>query len=245
MSALVALGEDGLRLDASLAPILSSAVGHDVAFRLMERAGDYAAAARLAATQPDDETIVARFDAFIWLDDQTAYWPRGSDEPAIGVVGDAAFEALVHLKSVAALLAADEAGARFVGIDDEAETVETFVVIADTVLREASFRCAATGVALSRAPEGPQVFVLRPRAVGGLAHVNNCLVLSPPAFAAFEQGHLAARDDFGLLADLRLIDPGLLETLHPSGRLIVSENTALQPSAENLGYHRRQVFGLG
>ena len=40
------------------------------------------------------------------------------------------------------------------------------------------------------------------------------------------------------------IDPELLERLNPDGCLRVPDNPMLRPSAANLAWHRRWVFGL-
>jgi len=244
LKALLALGEDGLPFDSSLARVLGAATGEEVLFRL-SATYEYAGIGRLAKLVQGGGRVVARFKGVRLFDQQALYWPQDADAPSISILGDAEFEAVLRSETSTLRREADEVGSRFVVEEEENLSLDTFAAIAQTVLREANYRCAVTGAKLEvEAPDGPNVFVLRPKEAGGTAHVNNCLALSPGAFAAFEQGHLAARDDFGLLADLRRIDPELLEVINPSGRLTVPDNLALQPAAGNLGYHRRTRFGL-
>lgn len=245
---LLVLDRQGLVFDASLAPILRLAVGQNVLFRLSEATSEYAAVGRLATIEVEERVAVARFDAIRPFDRQAQFSAPDLGSPSIGILDDATFEAVLALaENSDTRLVGREIGALFVSEDEEAKTpLETFAAIVKTVLREANYRCAATGTALDvETPAAPQVFVLRPKDAGGMAHVNNCLALSPGAFAAFEAGHLAARDDFSIIADLRGIDPELLEALNASGRLTVSDNPALQPVARNLSYHRQRIFGLG
>ena len=233
-----------LRFDASLVPALRLAAGKDVLFRLAQAGGQYAAVGRLARIEAEGARDVSvEFDAIRWLNEQTHYVPEEATVPSISVLDDDTFEA-VSLAGSVAPRQGDEAPAHFLG--RVIEPIGTVEAITRAVLREANHRCAVTGAPLDvGATNGPQIFVLRPIGAGGSAHVNNCLALSPAAFAAFEAGHLTARDDFSLLADLGRIDPELLEATNPLGRLTVSDNSALQPTTENLAYHRRIVFRLG
>jgi hypothetical protein len=244
MAALQVLTRQGLRFDASLIPALRLAAGQDVLFRILEGDGQYAAIGRLARIEADaGRQVSVWFDAIRWLNEQTPYFPEEVSAPSISILDDDTFDA-VSLAGSVARREGDEAPAHFLG--RAIEPIGTLDAIARTVLGEVDYRCAVTGEPLdAEAANGPQIFVLRPIDAGGTAHVNNCLALSPAAFAAFEQGHLTARDDFGLVADLGRIDPELLEAINPLGRLTVSDNSPLQPATENLAYHRRMVFRLG
>ncbi|MGN6100815.1 MAG: hypothetical protein ACTHOR_06680 [Devosia sp.] len=118
--------------------------------------------------------------------------------------------------------------------------LETASLVIATLRRETGNLCALTGVPL---PEDALPTVIRPGGTAAL-HVNNLLLLSPPAEQAFRDGHFAARDDFSAIVDLTRIDPDLLERINPNGRLRVPANPALRPAPENLAWHRRFVFGL-
>ncbi len=117
----------------------------------------------------------------------------------------------------------------------------TFEAVVQTLRREMGGRCAATGEAL---PAGTVPVVIFPKGAEAGLHVNNLLLLSPDAEAAFNAGHLSVRDDFAVLVDLERIDPELLERINPLGRLLVPANPALRPAPENLAWHRRMVFRL-
>jgi len=110
-----------------------------------------------------------------------------------------------------------------------------------TLRRETGGRCVLTGARL--APDALPVAI---RWAGTeRLHLNNLLLLSPAAETAFREGHLTIRDDFSIIVDVRRIDPELLGRFNPDGRLRVPDNPLLQPSAANLAWHRRWVFGLG
>jgi len=134
-----------------------------------------------------------------------------------------------------------EIGELAVGFDVPAELEATTGAVLATLRRETGNKCALTGAALA-----PDTLPVAIRWEGPeRLHLNNLLLLSPAAETAFREGHLTIRDDFSLAVDLRRIDPELLERLNPDGRLRVPDNPLLQPSAMNLAWHRRWVFGFG
>jgi hypothetical protein len=116
-----------------------------------------------------------------------------------------------------------------------------FREVAHTLWAETGGRCALTGALL--AADIMPVVICPMGADKGL-HVNNLLLLSPEAEAAFQAGHFSARDDFSLLFDAAKIDPELQDRSNPIGRLFVATNPALCPAPENLAWHRRFIFGL-
>lgn len=144
--------------------------------------------------------------------------------------------ALMQMPSVPMSGFEDVAAADFaVGVPD----LPVFEAVVKTLRHEVRGRCAITGAAVAR---GRSPVVINPKGAETGLHVNNLLLLSPAAEAAFKAGHISARDDFSLLVDTARIDPELL--VRPEGRLLVPANPALQPTAENLGWHRREVFRL-
>jgi hypothetical protein len=134
-----------------------------------------------------------------------------------------------------------EIGERAVGFDVPAELEATTGAVLATLRRETSNSCALTGAPLAADALPVAIRWAGPERL----HLNNLLLLSPAAETAFREGHLTIRDDFSLIVDLRRIDPELAERLNPDGRLRVPDNPLLQPSAMNLAWHRRWVFGLG
>jgi len=161
------------------------------------------------------------------------------------LVADADFSAIVAAASGGAFAQAvtpgGEIGELAVGFESSADNGEAVAgAVIATLRRETGNRCAATGL-----PLPPDALPVAIRWEGPeRLHLNNLLLLSPAAEAAFRQGHFTARDDFSLIVDLRRIDPELLEQLDPGGRLHVPDNSMLRPSAANLAWHRRWVFGL-
>jgi hypothetical protein len=166
-------------------------------------------------------------------------------EAALQLLPEAAFLAVVGGAGggpfAQAATPSGDIGELAVGFDAPAGVEATTGAVLATLRREVGNRCAATGMALALDAlpvairwEGP-----------ARLHLNNLLLLSPDAETAFRQGHFTARDDFSLLVDFRRIDPELAERLNPDGRLRVPDNPLLQPSAANLAWHRRWVFGLG
>jgi hypothetical protein len=112
--------------------------------------------------------------------------------------------------------------------------------VLETLRRETGNLCALTG--------GPLMPDALPTAIrwegANRLHVNNLLLFSPLAEAAFRAGHFTVRDDLSIILDFSRIDPELLEMINPSGRLRAPQNPALQPAPENLAWHRRHIFRL-
>ena len=112
--------------------------------------------------------------------------------------------------------------------------------VLETLRRETGNVCALTG-----APLPPDAIPTAIRWEGAdRLHVNNLLLLAPFAVAAFREGHFTIRDDFSIIVDFSRIDPELLETINPNGKLRVPNNPALRPAPENLAWHRRHIFRL-
>jgi hypothetical protein len=134
-----------------------------------------------------------------------------------------------------------EIGELAVGFDVPAELEATAGAVLATLRRETGNRCAVTGM-----PLAPDALPVAIRWEGPeRLHLNNLLLLSPDAETAFRQGHFTARGDCSLIVDFRRIYPELMERLNPDGCLHVPGNPLLRPSAANLAWHRRWVFGLG
>jgi hypothetical protein len=134
-----------------------------------------------------------------------------------------------------------EIGELAVGFEAPADMAATTGAVLATLRRETDNRCALTGAPLAADALPVAIRWAGPERL----HLNNLLLLSPAAETAFREGHFTVRDDFSLIVDVRRIDPELLERLNPDGRLYVPDNPLLQPSATNLAWHRRWVFGLG
>ncbi|HVW92155.1 MAG TPA: hypothetical protein VHB74_06060 [Devosia sp.] len=102
--------------------------------------------------------------------------------------------------------------------------------------------CALTGEA---AGEALEVEFIWPKGLGAGLEADNVLLLSPSAVQAFHLGHFSARDDLSILVDVAALDRDLLVRINPTGRLIVPDDPAFSPAAENLAYHRRFRFRSG
>jgi predicted restriction endonuclease len=125
-------------------------------------------------------------------------------------------------------------------------TVDTLRGLYSSVLADYEYTCAMTGVNFGV----PQEFLhdalaiapIRPLDSGGKLHVSNFLCLENRAAHAFRAGHISVGPRLQLLVDLSRIDPELLESLNPIGRLNTPRVDVAMPDAEALAYHRAHVF---
>ena len=136
----------------------------------------------------------------------------------------------------------EEAAVPFGGF--EAEPLESYTGLFQSVLRHYGYRCALTG--LEAGPVSAhsllEVTPLRPRDAGGSLQVSNFLCLSAEAHRAFEAGHLTIGPGYEIIVDLSRLDPELLTRLNPDGRLALPSDPAAAPDPEGLAFHRSQVF---
>jgi hypothetical protein len=121
-------------------------------------------------------------------------------------------------------------------------SMETLAAVVASARRQVNFTCMLTGRVLP--PDELRVAVIRPVASGGTLHVNNCLVLSPDADAAFNARQFTVRSDFSIVVDAQKISPALWSAINPTGRLLVPDNHAAPPHPDNLAYHNRAFLGL-
>ncbi len=140
----------------------------------------------------------------------------------------------------------DEASTPFEPEPSQEPAAETLRSLYSHVLRAYRYRCAMTG--RSYAPpvdflhDHLGIVPIRPLTMGGALHVDNFLCLDSDAGAAFRSGHIAVGPASELIADLSRIDPELLESLHPLGRLLPPEPGLSQPDREALAFHRSRIF---
>lgn len=233
-------------VEPDVAHVLSASLQVEVLILPAGDAGGEIGIARLVAVQPDAlGPPQAYFDAGRPIGEARAPLALGRGPFPLQLVPEVDVLAMVAAASGGAFAQAatpgGEIGELTVGFEAAGGIEATTGAVLETLRRETGNRCALTGVPLTGGAlpvairwEGPERL-----------HLNNLLLLSPAAETAFRHGHVTVRDDFSLVVDLRRIDPELLERLNPDGRLHVPVNPLLRPSAINLAWHRRWVFGLG
>ena len=128
----------------------------------------------------------------------------------------------------------------------EAPSEQALRQLYTSVLANYGHSCAMTGQQFG-APEALlheqlQVVAIRPLVLGGALHVSNFLSLSAQAASAFRGGLLTVGKNLELIADLSRIDPELLESLNPIGRLRAPEPAIAQPDPLALAFHRANIF---
>ncbi|WP_127754062.1 hypothetical protein [Devosia sp. 1566] len=136
----------------------------------------------------------------------------------------------------------EEAAVPFDGF--EAESLESYAGLFQSVLAHYGHHCALTGLAAG--PESAhsrlEVTPLRPRDAGGSLQASNFLCLSTEAHRAFEAGHLTIGPGYEIIVDLSRLDRELLTRLNPDGRLALPSDPEAAPDPEGLAFHRMQVF---
>lgn len=139
-----------------------------------------------------------------------------------------------------------EASATFEHAPEPPPSPEVLQALYAGIISHYSYACAMTGKKFAPSErllrDDIEIVAIRPLADGGALHVRNFLCLSPAAAHAFRLGHVSIGPGLELLADLSRIDPELLESLSPLGRLAVPENPLVQPDPGALAFHRRRVF---
>ena len=136
----------------------------------------------------------------------------------------------------------EEAAVPFGGF--EAEPLETYAGLFQSVLSHYRYQCALTGLeAGAGSAHSPlEVTPLRPHDAGGSLQVSNFLCLSAEAHRAFEAGHLTIGPGYEIIVDLSRLDPELLTKLNADGRLALPQDPEVAPDPEGLAFHRSQVF---
>ncbi|WDR01239.1 hypothetical protein PSQ19_10260 [Devosia algicola] len=137
---------------------------------------------------------------------------------------------------------AEEAAAWF----DPAPEMEAHLAIYQQVLVAYGFHCALTGQKFDSISDGVhtalQVVAIRPRALGGPLHVSNYLCLADMAARAFARGHWLVDDDYGVVADRRVMVPELARALRVEGRLLLPEDRLYHPDRTQLAWHRTRIL---
>lgn len=232
-------------VEREVARVLAQFPGAEVLILPAGDAGGEVGTARLVAVETDEASVGrARFEAGR---------PIGAAR-AGGIIGRGPFPLqLLPEADVLALFVAGSGGAfaqeatpggeigeLAVGFEAPADMAATTGAVLAALRRETGNRCALTGVPLAADALPVAIRWAGPERL----HLNNLLLLSPAAETAFRQGHFTVRDDFSLIVDFRRIEPELIERLNPDGSLHVPDNPLLRPSAANLAWHRRWIFGL-
>lgn len=140
-------------------------------------------------------------------------------------------------------VSAEEAAAAFA----HAVTPETYLAVHDEVLRRWDFTCAMTGRRMlsgTRPHPDLEIVAIRPLELGGPLHASNFLPLVPAAALALRAGHIVIDDDFGLWAGLARIDPELVDSVVPLGRLILPERFEERPDLDHIRWHRARALGV-
>jgi hypothetical protein len=141
------------------------------------------------------------------------------------------------------MVSAEEAAATF----SHAVTPETYLAVYNEVLDRWQSTCAITGRRF-RSKRRPhphlEVVAIRPLDLGGPLHASNFLPLTSAAARAFQLGHIVIDDSFGMWAGLARIDPELLESVVPLGKLVLPDDSADWPDVAQVRWHRIQVLGV-
>jgi putative restriction endonuclease len=126
----------------------------------------------------------------------------------------------------------------------EAEPLESYAGLFQSVLNHYGHRCALTGLAAGAESAHPRLEVtpLRPRDAGGTLQASNFLCLSAEAHQAFEAGYLTIGPGYEIIVDLSRLDRELLTRLNADGRLALPSDPEPAPDPEGLAFHRMQVF---
>ena len=139
-----------------------------------------------------------------------------------------------------------EPNARFEAGPADKPTLEILRSVYSQVLRAFDFTCAMTGAVFAEPEDflhdALQIAPMQPIAMGGLVHVDNFLCLTTPAARAFAAGHIAVGPRLELVADLARLDPELLESLNPTGRLRQPDPALARLDLRALNFHREHIF---
>lgn len=109
------------------------------------------------------------------------------------------------------------------------------------------YRCAMSGLTLRNGGGRPEVQAahIKPVTDNGTDSVRNGLALSGTLHWMFDRGLISVASDNETFLISRNKVPGEVvdRLLHPSGKLLLPQNAQDRPHAENLRWHRENVFG--
>jgi hypothetical protein len=233
----------GYGVDQALALAMSSHLGEDaLIYRIAEMQGGYFGLARLVSITALAGTGAEQTVEFTDIRVFTAEipYPVGvTTLTRLQLLDDKEFNAIVESGTPASVpIGMMEPRRPF--LYDTPSYAEVGSVL-EMVRNQAKGICALTGEDVGAAL---QLAVIWPKGARAGLQGDNFLPLAPGAYEAFESGQFSARDDLSVLLDMSRMDRGLSRRVHPSGALVVSDNPALRPAAENLAYHRRVRFRL-
>jgi len=240
---------DGTPVDVGIADAMAWALGTDVlVYRNMEMQGAYFGVARLirigVSTGEFARTLL--FDNIRMFTVELAYPAGVTMLTRLQYLDDSEFLSIVRQGRPTLLTA--------VGHDPFDETTQELLIgrpapdiasIEDmiaAVRREARETCAVTGERVGK--EG-RVSIIWPKGGRSALDSANLLFVAPAADDGLRAGHITLLDDFSILANMARIDHALLSRINLTGRLLLPVDSRFHPSAENLAFHRRFVFGLG
>jgi len=239
---------DGTPVDVGIADAMAWALGADVlVYRNTEMQGAYFGVARLirigVSTGEFARTLI--FDNIRMFAVELAYPAGVTMLTRLQYLDDSEFLSIVRQGRPTPVHALEHhpfhEGAQQLLIGRPAPDMASIEDMIAAIRREARETCAVTGERVSR--EG-RVAVIWPKGGQSALDSSNLLLVAPEVDDGLRAGHITVLDDFSILVNMARVDRALLNRINLTGRLLLPVDSRFHPSAENLAFHRRFVFGL-